>query len=68
MSYAILYTRPDGWWIAGAGFESREEATLAAEEHQWTPAPWHDGDKTWKVVRAGSVAHTSAENYKPVSS
>lgn len=42
-SFAVLYLRPDGWWIAGDGFESRDEAEEAAKEQL-------PENVTWQVV------------------
>lgn len=54
MRYAIVYLRPDGWWVAGTGARSRDEATQDAEAHDWRGS-------VWKVVpsergfRGGSI-------------
>lgn len=45
MSYAIVYLRPDGWWVAGTGWTSPERAEEAAERSSVVRA-------TWKVVKS----------------
>lgn len=38
--YAVVYERPDGWWSAGRGFESSEDAQAAGEGHDWRGGCW----------------------------
>lgn len=42
-TFAILYLRPDGWWVAGGGFDSRDDA----EECATAQLPDH---VEWQVV------------------
>jgi hypothetical protein len=38
--WAILYLRPDGWWVGGEPFGSKREATAAAKRHNWRGSKW----------------------------
>ena len=40
MSFAILYMRPDGWWVAGDGFVDLQDAIGAGDEHNWNGTDW----------------------------
>lgn len=51
--WAILYLRPDGWWVAGDGFESFHLAATCASEQ----LPDH---VSRKVVAVGSASHRAA--------
>lgn len=33
--YAIRYLRPDGWWVAGEGWDNYWDCRAAANEHDW---------------------------------
>lgn len=39
-TFAILYLRPDGWWVAGDGIGSREEAERLATEQLPEHVEW----------------------------
>lgn len=43
--YAIEYLRPDGWWEAGRGWDSRADAEGDGGDHNWEGT-------TWRVVEA----------------
>lgn len=60
VEYAILYLRPDGWWVAGDGWPDRKEAEEAAAE-EIPPKPWCGDEKSWKVVESGSPEHIAAQ-------
>ena len=45
MSFAIVYLRPDGWWVAGTGWRSPERAEEDAQQSSVVRT-------TWKVVRS----------------
>lgn len=49
--WAIIYRRPDGWWVAGEGFRSSDDAIDAALNDLV-------GSQTWRVVRS-----TEAEGF-----
>lgn len=40
MEWAIIYMRPDGWWCAGVGFESPDDAVEHAQKHEWRGSKW----------------------------
>jgi hypothetical protein len=46
--YAIVYERPDGWWVAGHSYESEHEGFLMGQDHDW-------GGNSWKVVREDAL-------------
>jgi len=49
--YAIVYLRPDGWWLAGDGFADEPAAQSAGEAHDWQGSQW-------RVVPANELATT----------
>lgn len=51
--WAVLYLRPDGWWIAGEGFPSRSLASECAR------GLLPESVRT-KVVAVGSEEHRAA--------
>ena len=56
-SFAIIYQRPDGWWLAGDGFVSRRDALESGERHDWNGTPW-------KVVLSGELDFLLCEEAK----
>ena len=40
MTFAILYERPDGWWLAGDEFVDLVDAIDAGDEHEWYGSDW----------------------------
>lgn len=40
MTFAIVYQRPDGWWLAGDGFVSNADALDAGDKYNWLGADW----------------------------
>lgn len=59
-TYAILYLRPDGWWIAGEGWDDKNEAEERASE-EIPPKPWAAGEPSWKVVPVDSNEYNDAK-------
>lgn len=33
--WMIIYSRPDGWWVAGKGWDDKEQCEIDAENHNW---------------------------------
>jgi len=58
--YAILYLRPDGWWIAGEGWDDKSEAEERADE-EIPPKPWSGDGPSWKVVATDSGEYEKAK-------
>jgi hypothetical protein len=50
-TYAIVYLRPDGWWLAGDGFDDEAEAQAAGEKHDWRGS-------TWKTIPSAALEAT----------
>jgi hypothetical protein len=48
MTWAIVYARPDGWWVAADGFVSDIDAINAGDENDW-------GGVDWEVIRSDSL-------------
>lgn len=53
-SYAIMYMRPDGWWIAGEGWDDESEAVKAMNDHDWNGSEH-------KVIPVGSKEYEEAK-------
>lgn len=38
--YSIVYLRPDGWWEAGNGWDTVDEAREDGRLHEWRHTKW----------------------------
>ena len=38
--YSIVYQRPDGWWEAGNGWDTADDAVADGNDHEWRGRAW----------------------------